>query len=39
MESSGMALFAYTLLSYLALESPEVVIHVGQDTNRGSLES
>lgn len=33
MESAGMALFAYTLLSYLAAESAEVVIRLRPETD------
>ena len=39
MESAGMALFAYTLLSYLAAEAPEIVLHLRRETSGGSAET
>ena len=39
MESSGMALFAYTLLSYLAVECSEVVIRVRQELPGGPADT
>ncbi|MCE9610777.1 MAG: hypothetical protein K8R23_11340 [Chthoniobacter sp.] len=36
MESAGMALFAYTLLSYLAKEAPEIALRVGHGTSGGT---
>ena len=38
MESGGMALFAYTLLSYLAAEAPEIVLQIGRETPGASAE-
>ena len=38
MEGGGMALFAYTLLSYLAAEAPEIVLQIGRDSSGGSTE-
>lgn len=38
MESAGMALFAYTLLSYLAAEAGEIVLRIGRATAGASAE-
>lgn len=38
MESAGMALFAYTLLSYLAAEAAEIVLRFGRETSGASVE-
>lgn len=39
MESAGMALFAYTLLAYLAVESGEVVIRLRQEIPGGTAKT
>lgn len=38
MESGGMALFAYTLLTYLAAEAPEIVLRIGREPSGASAE-